>query len=193
MNTERIGTLVILALIWMTFPIILVGKEDGYANAVVQSLFLFYWSYMGHVYAHNISLEYPLNIINTHVSLHHSEVKNVPRWFELMIEAGSNFMGFYVLHIAQSITGIKLFNLKLILYSAFLYIGIHIFYYSLTDNKYHQVHHDTSFKNFSPELFDIIFNTRKNNVNYDKISMINEIIPALISYYLVVYIFKFSK
>ena len=59
MNGERIGTLIILAIVWMTFAVSLVGKEDGYANAIVQSLFLFYWSYMGHVYAHNISLEYP--------------------------------------------------------------------------------------------------------------------------------------
>ena len=193
MNNERLITLIILACVWMTFPIILVGKEDGYASAIIQTLFLFYWSYIGHVYAHHVSLEYPLNILNTHVSLHHSDFKNVPRWFELMIEAGNNFIGFFILYIVQSIIGVKLFNLKLILYSAFLYIGIHIFYYSLTDNKYHNVHHDTSFYNYSPEIFDLIFNTRKYNVKYDKISLVNEIIPAFISYYMVINIFKFFK
>lgn len=192
MNNERIFTLIILAIIWIIFPIMLIGKEDGYASAVIQSLFLFYWSYMGHVYAHHISLQYPLNILNTHVSLHHSKFKNVPRWFELIIESFNNFMGFYALHIAQMVTGIKIFNLKVILYSAFLYIGIHIFYYSvLTENKYHKVHHESPFHNFSPELFDIIFNTRKYDVKYDKISIIHEAIPALLAYYLVIYVSKF--
>ena len=62
MDNERIFTLIILAIIWIIFPIMLIGKEDGYASAIIQSLFLFYWSYMGHVYAHHISLQYPLNI-----------------------------------------------------------------------------------------------------------------------------------
>tara|TARA_B100001057_G_C22789634_1_gene927076 strand:- start:669 stop:1250 length:582 start_codon:yes stop_codon:yes gene_type:complete len=192
MDMERMITLIVLALIWISFPILLIGKEDGYASAFIQALLLFYWSYMGHVYAHHASLQYPLNMINTHVSLHHAKLKYVPRWFELMIEAFNNFMGFFVIYLLQSIAGVKLFNLKLILYSAFLYIGLHIFYYSvLTDSKYHQVHHDDPFYNYSPELFDIIFNTKKYDKNYDKISLIHEAIPALISYYLVIYIFKF--
>tara|TARA_Y100000816_G_C26102520_1_gene584758 strand:- start:2452 stop:3051 length:600 start_codon:yes stop_codon:yes gene_type:complete len=194
MDNERILSIILLGLVWMGFAVFLVKKEDGLPSAIIQTLFLFYWSYMGHVYAHHASLEYPFNILNTHVSIHHSKVDHVPRWLELTIESFSNFMGFFVIYIAQMITGVKIINLKLILYSAFLYIGIHIFYYSVfTDSKYHQVHHDDPFHNYSPELFDIIFNTRKYDKEYDKISIIHEVIPALISYYLVIYIFKFFK
>jgi len=194
MDNERMITIILIAIVWMGFAVMLVRKEDGLPSAIIQSLFLFYWSYMGHVYAHHASLKYPLNIINSHVSIHHAKVDSIPRWLELMIEAFNNFMGFFVLYLGQKIAGIKIFNLKLILYSALLYIGIHIFYYSvITDNKYHQVHHDDPFHNYSPELFDIIFNTRKYDKQYDKISVIHEVLPALVSYYLVIYIFKFFK
>ena len=194
MLDERTIILIVLACIWLFFPVILVYKEDGYASAIIQSLFLFYWSYMGHIYAHNISLQYPFNIINPHVSLHHSECKDIPRWFELMIESFTNFFSFYILYIVQSFIGVRLFNIKLILYAAFLYIGLHIFYYTIiTHNKYHQVHHDTTLYNFSPEIFDIIFGTKKMDEKYDKISLVHEAIPALMSYYLVKNVFKFFK
>jgi hypothetical protein len=194
MDNERLITIILISIVWAGFAVMLVRKEDGLPSAVLQSLLLFYWSYMGHVYAHHASLKYPFNIINNHVSIHHEKVDGIPRWLELMLEAINNFMGFFVLYLGQKLIGIKVFNLKSILYAAFLFIGIHIFYYSvLTDNKYHRVHHDDPFHNYSPELFDIIFNTRRYDKQYDKISFIHEVLPALISYYLVIYIFKFFK
>ena len=192
MDMERMITLIILVFIWIYFAILLIGKEDGYGSALTQAVLLFYWSYMGHVWGHQVSAYFPFNIIQTHVSFHHGELKYVPRWFEIMVEAINNFMGFISIYLLHAIVGIKLFNLKIILYSGFLYTGVHIFYYTiLTDNKYHQVHHGNPSYNYSPELLDIIFNTKKYDENYEKISLIHQTIPALLSYHLVKYIFKF--
>ena len=55
-------TIILIAIVWMGFAVMLVRKEDGLPSAIIQSLFLFYWSYMGHVYAHHASLKYPFNI-----------------------------------------------------------------------------------------------------------------------------------
>ena len=88
-------------------------------------------------------------------------------------------MGFFIIYIFQKLFGLHIFSLNIILYVAFLYICLHIFYYSLTENKYHAQHHMTPDYNYSPEIFDIIFNTRKESI--DDISLAGEIFPAFVA------------
>ena len=179
--------------IWLILPTLLAYSEYGYINSFLQSCFLLYWSYIGHVYAHKVSQMYPINIINTHVSLHHDSIfkSQFPKWVDLFLEAVNNFMGFYVLYIIQYAFGLNILGLKIILFSAFLYIGIHIFYYSLTNNKYHAQHHLTPEYNYSPEIFDILFQTRFDDEEYDEVSIAGEIVPAFVAYALVLFIWTF--
>tara|TARA_Y100000816_G_C26101680_1_gene584088 strand:+ start:2148 stop:2729 length:582 start_codon:yes stop_codon:yes gene_type:complete len=186
---QRIITLLIITCVYTFFAVNLVYKEDGYKSAILQALFVFFWSYLGHVSAHYVSQNYPMNIINTHISIHHMET-NLPRWLDLTSEGLNNFIGFFVLYIFQEVSGYTFLNLKIILYAAFLYIGVHIFYYSIAHTRYHEVHHEDEFVNFSPEILDYLFNTRKYNANYEKLSVFYETFPAVLSYYAVKQIFK---
>lgn len=189
---HRFLILFMICMIYLLFSVMLVYKEDGILSAVAQSTFLLFWSYVGHVAAHYISLVYPINKMNTHISIHHSETE-LPRILDLGSESVNNFFGFFCLYLFQELSGYKFLNLKLILYSAFLYIGVHIFYYSLTNTNYHKIHHEHEFYNYSPEIFDFIFNTRKNDEQYENIFVFYEAFPALISYYIVKQIFENNK
>ena len=189
---HRFLVLLMICMIYLIFSVMLVYKEDGIASAVAQSVFLLLWSYIGHVAAHYISLIPPIDKINTHISIHHDN-NEIPRILDLGSESANNFLGFFCLHIFQELSGYKFLNLKLILYSAFLYIGIHIFYYSLTDTNYHKIHHEHEFYNYSPEIFDFIFKTRKHDENYENIFVFYETFPALVAYYIVKQIFDNNK
>lgn len=183
----------IIKLIFITFIIILGGTligatEYSYQSALIQSVILYLYSYWGHVLAHNISQEYPINVINTHISIHHNENSTYSRVFNLFTETINNFFGFFILIIIQYLVGIKLLSNRIIFYSLFLYIGVHIFYYSITEYKYHVQHHITPDYNYSPELLDIIFSTKYNNDNDKELSVTNELIPAFVSYYLVCFL-----
>jgi|TARA_B110000114_G_C14973398_1_gene349439 hypothetical protein len=180
----------IAKLILITFFVILFGTIIGateytYEVALIQTILLYLYSYWGHVFAHNVSQEYPINIINTHISIHHNESTYYSREFNLLMESINNFAGFFVLIIIQYLTGVKILSNRIIFYSVFLYIGLHIFYYSITKNNYHVQHHKTPEFNYSPELLDIIFRTKYNNDYDNELSMTYELIPVVVSYYLV--------
>ena len=178
-------------LIWIFLGTLLGYPEFSYINSFFQTIFLFLWSYFGHILAHYFSEFYPLNFINTHISIHHLKVKKFSKIIDIFFECINNFLGFYLLYIIQIIFRFKLFSIKIILYSAFLYIGFHI-YYSISENIYHIQHHIDPNCNYSPEILDIIFNTKKYVKNYyHDIPLLEELIPAFISY-LIIYIF-FSK
>ena len=173
--------LLFIAFIWLLLSTLLGYPEFSYFNSFLQSCFMLFWSYAGHVLAHKVSDFYPINILNTHISFHHdSDLKSkFSRWVDLSLEALNNFMGFFIIYIFQKLFGLHIFSLNIILYVAFLYICLHIFYYSLTGNKYHAQHHITPDYNYSPEIFDIIFNTRKESI--DDISLAGEIFPAFVA------------
>jgi hypothetical protein len=134
--------------------------EYTYANAMVQAMIILFWSYSGHVLAHHISSDWPFNILNPHVYLHHQKSISIPRWLELVIESLVNFSGFLILYIIQQLLGLKLFSTSLLLGAALLYIIIHILDYSIIGKEDHKLHHEKTFCNYDPEYFDIIFNTR---------------------------------
>jgi len=191
MKDGRIFKLCVITSIWLILSTLLGPPEFSYWNSFLQSCFLLFWSYAGHIFAHKVSKYYPINMINTHVALHHNaELKSqYPKWVDLSFEALNNFMGFFVLYIFQWLFGIHILSLKLILFAAFLYIGIHIFSYSLNNSKYHAEHHITPETNYSPEIFDILFHTKKEGP-YEDISFKEELLPAVVAF---VFIYFGSK
>jgi hypothetical protein len=191
MFSIHIIKLLSIAIIWIFLGTLLGHPEYSYVSSFFQTCFLFLWSYFGHIMAHYVSESFPLNIINTHVSLHHLKEKTFPKWIDLVSESINNFLGFFSLCIFQYLLGVEWLSTKIILYSAFLYIGIHIFYYTLSKNKYHIQHHSTPNYNYSPELLDILFCT-KHESDYEEISMIYELIPAVVSFY-AVFFFQTEK
>jgi sterol desaturase/sphingolipid hydroxylase (fatty acid hydroxylase superfamily) len=50
----------------------------------------------------------------------------------------------------------------MIIGAGFLYISIHILDYSMYGNEQHKEHHEKTFCNYNPEVFDTLFNTRCN-------------------------------
>ena len=132
----------------------------SYSNAILQAIFVLVWSYAGHVFAHKISTDWPFNILNPHVYLHHKKSIEMPRWLELVIEAAVNFFGFFILYIVQCLLHLDIFSPSLLLGAAFVYITVHILDYSIIGKEDHSQHHVRSFCNYDPEFFDTLFGTR---------------------------------
>jgi len=147
-------------IIWILSVSLLALPEYTLTNAIIQSIFILIWSYTGHVFAHMISTDWPFNILNPHVYLHHKKSVDLPRWLELIIEAIVNFFGFFIFIIIQNIFNFKIFSTSLLLGAAFLYITIHILDYSIIGKEDHKLHHTKTFCNYDPEIFDTLFNTR---------------------------------
>lgn len=150
-------------LVWLSLSMSLAIPEYSIGSAFLQSLFLLSWSYWGHRFAHMVSSEYPFNILNPHVYIHHTKSLLMPRWLELLLESLVNFMCFFGLYLVQELLGIHILSSSMILGSAFLYIAIHILDYSMYGNEPHKEHHEKTFCNYNPEVFDTLFNTRCNS------------------------------
>jgi len=145
---------------WLLGSSLLALPKYSYVSAFIQSILILLWSYKGHVYAHDVSCQWPFNILNTHVYIHHKKEVSIPKWFELLIEAFFNFLGFMIIVIFQEISGIKLFSTSLVLGAAFLYVTIHVLDFSIFGNDIHKKHHEQTFCNYDPSFLDVLFDTR---------------------------------
>ena len=147
-------------LLWTTGATLLALPTFSFHAALAQALFLLLWSYWGHRFAHTVSAHFPFNILNPHVSVHHNHEIEMSRWLSLVLEAVVNFMGFFILEIAQRLLGVQIFSTSALLGAAFLYINIHILDYSIHGDPAHGRHHQQTFCNYDPEWFDTLFGTR---------------------------------
>ena len=147
-------------IIWTFLFSFLSIPKYSQGNAILQSFFLLLWSYFGHIFAHKVSSEWPFNILNPHVYLHHNKAIQLPRWLELTIEAIVNFYGFFIIYIIQELCNIHIFSSSILLGSAFLYVTIHILDYSILGKDDHVLHHTRTYCNYDPEIFDTLFHTR---------------------------------
>jgi len=148
--------------IWLILLSLLGLPKYSIVFSLLQSLFILFWSYAGHVIAHTISSIFPFNYINPHVSIHHNHTLELPRWLNLSSEVFTNFLGFYILYIIQYICNITILSTSIIIGGAFIYIAIHIFNYSMYTNLEHSLHHKNTFCNYGPDFMDVLFNTRCN-------------------------------
>jgi hypothetical protein len=132
--------------------------EYGWPIALLQTLFLLFWSYAGHAWCH--SPDMPLYAINPHIQIHHNHALELPRWLNLVSEAIVNFFGFTILLLFEWLIGVKFLSTWIVLAAAFLYICMHILDYSIWPNPEHQLHHGKANCNYGPQFMDVIFNTR---------------------------------
>jgi len=147
-------------LLWTTSATLLALPTFSLHAALAQAIILLLLCYWFHRVAHNVSLHFPFNILNPHISIHHNHDIEMPRWLDLILETVVNLIPFCVLEITQRILGIQIFSTTAILATAFLYIIIHIFDYSIHGNLAHSRHHQQTFCNYDPEPFDTLFGTR---------------------------------
>jgi hypothetical protein len=167
--------------VWVSLGALLGLSKYSFMSAILQSIFLLIWTYSGHVLAHMVSSEWPFNVLNPHVYIHHNKAIVLNRTLELIVEAIVNFSSFFIIIIVQWLSGIYLFSTTMVLYSAFLYIAIHILDYSLFHNEDHKQHHENSFCNYEPEFMDILFKTRCNTEKPYR-NMIVEIPHAILAF-----------
>ena len=147
-------------LLWATGATLLALPTFSLPSALAQAIFLLLRSYWGPRFAHLVSAHFPFNILNPHVSVHHNHEIEMSRWLSLVLEAVVNFMGFFILEIAQRLLGVQIFSTSALLGAAFLYINIHILDYSIHGDPAHSRHHEKTFCNYDPEWFDTLFGTR---------------------------------
>ena len=145
---------------WVVLTSIVALPNYTFPAAVAQAFFLLCWSYGGHVLAHMVSTQFPLNYLNLHVSLHHDHYVDIPRWLNLLLETGVNFMGFFIFILLQHLFDVHILSTTMILAASFLYILIHIADFSIFGNEQHAEHHTRTFCNYDPEFFDTLFKTR---------------------------------
>lgn len=171
--------------VWFVLLMFLGYPEFSLASCFLQTIFLFWWSYYGHLAMHNISTVFPFNYLNPHVSIHHDKYISMPRWLNLTIESITDLIAFIILLLAQKIVGIYVLSEYIVLGSALIYIAVHIFNYSLNGSESHSLHHINPFCNYGPDFMDTLFNTRcKPESPYDDmtISMVYGIGGALLTY-----------
>ena len=148
--------------VWIGVGSLLALPKYSVPNAICQAIFIVLWSYGGHVLAHAISNEGILSYVNSHVFLHHKKSFDIPRWLELVIEACTNFLGFFIIIILQKFFKFEILSPTLVLGGAFLYIFVHILDYSIVGNENHKLHHARTFCNYDPEFLDALFGTLCN-------------------------------
>ena len=145
---------------WIILSALTALPEYSLGSAFLQAIFILSWSYWAHPLGHYLALIYPFNIMNPHVAIHHNKLIILPRWLELLCEAITNFLGFFLLSVIQDLLNIHILSKTMLIGYGFLYIAIHILDYSINGNEKHKKHHENEFCNYNPEVFDTLFNTR---------------------------------
>ncbi len=146
--------------VWIILSVILTQPHFSLVSGILQTLFILFWTYAGHIFLHIISDKPPLNYINTHVSMHHDTSGRWPRWLNLVVETFINGLAFGILIIFQWLIGVEWISPSLVLFAGLLYIIIHIGDYSMLGNHEHRLHHKMTFCNYAPDFMDVIFDTR---------------------------------
>lgn len=157
-------------------------------TVVIQHL----WSYFSHKWGHYI---FPLNIFHM---IHHKPEES-HKWYNELIETMVNFFGSGGLMLIipnlliKKYTGIQVLDNYVLLFTSFLYTSIHMINYHVKEVPTHKTHHksDTTNEtvvNFGPDIFDIIFDTKKNSEVYEDIN--HGIQNALIITIVIILLFK---
>lgn len=178
--------LIALASITILLGTLLGSPEYTYTNSLVQSIAIYLWSYIGHILYHKITI---IDKVNFHKIIHHDTTNKYSRTIKLVIESLCNMWLFFVLLI-PNLFNINIFSKKIVIYSAIWYTATHIFNYSMIKNNYHIQHHKTPEFNYSPEILDMLFDTKYDANFDDDLSLIKELLPVIIGFIIVLYASK---
>ena len=148
--------------LYHNFPFILTSIIIVYfikGNGIRKTFTFFaagFSSWFFHWLSHKVKF---LNVISGH-RFHHQEKTNLfEDTHEFMSDVFAAGFGFLVLNYFLKKIGIHLFNDYVLVYFMFAFPLVHLFiYHKILKKSYHQIHHDNTKKNFSPDFFDHIFN-----------------------------------
>jgi hypothetical protein len=147
--------------------------------------FMFMWAYWTHRLWHTFPYTGVFYYLNPHLSIHHAEQKQVPRWLDIVIEALQNLFWFVPLYILQECTQIHIVPTSIILFGALIYASIHLVNYTFFTFDKHVAQHKDPNVNFGPDILDHIFGTNSD----PSFEPMHHFIPnALASYLLIRYI-----
>uniref|UniRef100_A0A6C0KT06 Uncharacterized protein n=1 Tax=viral metagenome TaxID=1070528 RepID=A0A6C0KT06_9ZZZZ len=133
----------------------------GLFTAMLQGAAIMFYSYVAHIIAHFLSRYEWINTMNPHINIHHRKLWDVPRWVDLLIESFYDLSTFATVLIAQSYFEFEWIHPWVVIAAGITYTLIHIFDYSIFHPcQYHQEHHQHTFCNYGPEIFDHLLHTR---------------------------------
>jgi hypothetical protein len=167
--------------------VVLEQGNSSAVNAIGGTILIWYWIYFIHWFHHMIPSTGIFAFLNPHVSIHHAEVKTMPRALELFIETLENIWWFVILLLLQKATGIEVVPIYVFLFITLLYTSVHIINYSILGlSQKHKDQHAMPNKNLAPDTLDHMFGTNSD----DEVEDQNNTIPNMIICFLMVYAIK---
>lgn len=191
---------------WIFFMItIYLLSSKNYMNGVFNIIINFLIVYLVHYLLHINFKKYKfLNLIKIIHERHHNKHLHKKRdWFIIFTEILSEFFSItfisFIKIFTVSICNIHFFdvilnniNIPLNIFIFFLYTSLHYINYSyLHLTNYHEIHHIDYSKNLSPDICDIIFDTKYKKNNKSDIENIDHYIPNIIISTIIIYIFLY--
>jgi len=132
--------------------------EYSYINAFLQAIFIFFYSYITHRFAHELFKD-KLAILNPHIYVHHKKSIKMPYFVDLALDSLVELSMFCSLLVFDWYFETTIFSPRLVVCMAFVYIFVHVYEYSIKGSHYHALHHKHSFCNYDPEIVDALFGT----------------------------------
>ena len=167
--------------VWVVLISFLGSPTFGPISSAVQTIALLFWAYFGHIAAHKISAFKPFDVLNPHMSIHHKNTWNVPRWANLLQETIVNLAGFLFILPLQTLFGVQVFSTSIVVAAGLLYVLVHIADYSIRGNQLHKEHHAQDMCNYAPDFMDVIFKTRCGDQSAPFVDHTQEIIHGVIA------------
>lgn len=130
-------------------------ERDNYFPALITFCIMMFLAYYIH-YCSHLDYWFPYNL--THIE-HHCH----NNWFSHCIEILLEFSIFMIAITVKYVFGLTFCNEWIIIYFYLFYTTVHNVNYSIFHvNRIHEKHHESMTFNYGPDIFDIIFNTKKN-------------------------------
>ena len=175
-----IGTLILIIIITKKTKTSLLF---GFLTFIITTYIGYYSHYLSHNKCFkkcikNIKLpNFFKNIILYHDSIHHKENKKELKYdiYEFLNNLLTQGGLLFLIKLLS-----KYLNGWIIILYAFCYATIHIINFKFVKPKTHAIHHKNNHYNYGYELYDIIFNTKKGEIENTNHYLINFIIGTII-------------
>lgn len=156
-------------------------SDKKYMKGLNTIIIVSYISWLFHYLMHNYNKYNPISKI--HLITHHSDYKDtflgkcIEYFFIEFIFFGPGLL--LILNIIlQTYYNVHILNSYIILFWGILIITIHeIYYHTLDNTNYHEIHHYHQDTNYSAEMWDIVNNTKKKGT---PIENNNKMIPFIL-------------
>lgn len=159
-------------------------KYTPQLQLILASLFVWYWAYGIHRLHHHLPSKGLFLYLNPHMAIHHSHIKFLPRWLELIVETIHNIFWFFLLYLIQECTNIHVAPTSIIILSMLVYSSVHVINYSMFGSEKHRQQHENPDVNFGPDFLDHAFGTNSDE-EFENMSHFipNFLVSTLLIYY----------